>query len=319
MEGITDFPFRIMCKKFGADVVYTEFVNVEGLVRNNQKTHNKMFFTDEERPFGIQIYGGNKCSMENAAKIVEKLNPDLIDINCGCWVKNVVGNGSGAGLLKDLIKMEAIISSTVKSVKIPVTVKTRLGWDENSINILEVAKLVENAGAKALTIHCRTRSQGHNGDADYSFISKVKESVKIPIIVNGNIFSQEKAIEVFKTTNCDGVMIARGAIGNPWIFRSIKNYFATKTFLPPPSLKEKIDIMLNHLQLEIEYKGEKRGVIEFRKYYNGYLKNFSNIAQVRAKLMLYISANEIFECIENYFNNTILLEVENLSPLSKLS
>src|SRR5437867_3764086 len=193
MEDVTDISFRLICKRLGADILYTEFVNSEGLVRNSEKTKRKMVFLPEERPFGIQIYGGEERSMGGAARLAEELQPDLIDINCGCWVRNVAGHGAGAGLLKDLSRMSRIISSVVQAVQIPVTVKTRLGWDAGSIQIVDVAKMVEAAGAQALTIHCRTRAQGHSGDPDYTLISRVKEAVKIPIIVNGGIVSPHSA------------------------------------------------------------------------------------------------------------------------------
>src|ERR1041385_4693105 len=209
MEDVTDIPFRLICKRLGADIVYTEFVNAEGLIRQSEKTKRKMLFLPEERPFGIQIYGGEECSMENAARMAAELQPDLIDINCGCWVRNVVGQGAGAGLLRDLSKMQKIVASDVNSVKLPVTVKARLGWDEKSIQIVDVAKMVEDTGAQALTIHCRTRAQGHKGDPDYSWIPKVKQAVTIPIIVNGGVESPADAKRVFDETGCDGIMIDR--------------------------------------------------------------------------------------------------------------
>src|SRR5437867_224119 len=191
MEDVTDIPFRTMCKRFGADILYTEFVNAEGLARNSARTRKKMEFLETERPFGIQIYGGSDTSMEIAARMAGELRPDLIDINCGCWVKNIAGRGAGAGLLRDLKKMEAIVSTVVKAVRLPVTVKTRLGWDGKSIRIMDVAKMIEGAGAQALTIHCRTREQGHQGAPDYSWIPQVKNELRIPVIVNGGIDTAE--------------------------------------------------------------------------------------------------------------------------------
>ncbi|MDP3829673.1 MAG: tRNA-dihydrouridine synthase family protein, partial [Ignavibacteriaceae bacterium] len=216
MEDVTDVSFRLICKELGADVVYTEFVNAEGLVRASEKTHKKLKIIEEERPVGIQIYGSNLISMVNAAKIAEEENPDLIDINAGCWVKNVVNCGAGAGLLKDPIYLQSLVKSVVDSVSLPVTVKTRIGWDFDSIQIVEVAKRLEDAGAEGLVIHCRTRSQGHKGEPDWSWIPKIKEVVKIPVALNGGIMTAADAKSAFEQTNADAVMIARGAIANPW-------------------------------------------------------------------------------------------------------
>lgn len=295
MENVTDIPFRLVCKQFGADVMYTEFVNSEGLFRNSRKTKQKMTFLPEERPFGIQIYGGVDASMECGAKMAEELEPDLIDINCGCWVKNVVGRGEGAGLLKDLPKMERIISTVVKAVEVPVTVKTRLGWDSESINIVEVAKMVEGTGAKALTIHCRTRAQGHSGDPDYSWIPRVKHAVGIPIIVNGGVNSPIQAKMIFDTTGCDGVMVARAAVNNPWIFSEIKHYLSTGESLPEPSFDQRMSALLQHLDHSVVHKGESRGVLEFRKHYSGYLKAIPGISKLRAELMHYTEVQPIKE------------------------
>jgi len=300
MEEVTDMPFRLICKRLGADIMYTEFVNAEGLVRNSEKTKRKMLFREEERPFGIQIYGGNECSMGDAAKMAEELEPDLIDINCGCWVKNVAGKGAGAGLLRDLPRMENIISSVVKSTSIPVTVKTRLGWDASTINIVNVAKMVEDCGAQALTIHCRTRAQGHRGEPDYSWIPRVKAMVKIPIIVNGGIDSPMKVKEVFDTTGCDGVMIASAAISNPWIFRDTKFYLETGMFFPSASLLERMEMLISHLRDSVEYKGERAGVIEFRKYYIGYLRSAPGISSLRNELMKFTEVQPVIECLEKY-------------------
>jgi tRNA-dihydrouridine synthase B len=304
MEDVTDVAFRLICKRMGADVMYTEFVNAEGLVRDSEKTKQKMMFLDEERPFGIQIYGGSEESMEGAAKMAEELRPDLIDINCGCWVTNVTGQGAGAALLRDLPHMGRVVERVVKSVNLPVTVKTRLGWDEKSIRIVEVAKMIEDTGAAALTIHCRTRTQGHKGDPDYSWIAKVKERVRIPIVVNGGIDSPEAAKRVFETTGCDGVMVARGALYNPWIFREIKHCFGHGNPLPPPTLTERIDLLLDHFHLSVQYKGEKKGVIEFRKYYAGYLRNLPGVGKLRAELMQYADAEMVETRLRQFAKST---------------
>jgi tRNA-dihydrouridine synthase B len=267
MEDVTDISFRLICKRLGADIVY----------------------------------GGSEGSMGDAARMAEALEPDMIDINCGCWVKNVAGHGSGAGLLRDLPRMARIISSVVSAVSIPVTVKTRLGWDASSIRIVEVARMVEDAGARALTIHCRTRSQGHQGDPDYSWIPAVKESIGIPIIVNGNIDSAERARMVFETTGCDAVMVARGAIHHPWIFREIKQYLSSGSLLPPPSPQMKLEVVLEHLRLSVEYKGLMRGVLEMRKHYSGYLRDLPGVAGLRAELMTYVETEPIIARLHEFF------------------
>jgi tRNA-dihydrouridine synthase B len=300
MENVTDISFRLVCKRLGADITYTEFVNCEGLVRNSKKTKAKMRFLEEERPFGIQIYGGQESSMGGAARMAEELSPDLIDINCGCWVKNIANSGAGAGLLKDLPRMERIIRAVIGAVSIPVTVKTRLGWDTASINIVETAKMIEQTGAQALTIHCRTRAAGHSGDPDYSWVAKVKAAVRIPIIVNGSINSPEIAKRVFDETGCDGVMVARAAINNPWIFRHIRHYLSTGTLLPDPSFEDRMQALRDHLETSVVYKGEQRAVLEFRKHYAGYLHGQPGIAKLRAEMMRYIELAPILEALERY-------------------
>jgi tRNA-dihydrouridine synthase B len=300
MEDVTDQAFRIICKRLGADMVFTEFVNSEGLVRNSLKTKKKMDFREEERPFGIQIYGGEESSMEGAARIAESLHPDIIDINCGCWVRNVVGCGAGSGLLRDIPKMERIISAVVKTVKLPVTVKTRLGWDVESIKIVDIARMVEQTGAVALTIHCRTRSQAHKGEPDFSWIPKVKSAVSIPIIANGSLDTPQKIAQAFQETGCDGVMIGRGAIENPWIFQQAKYFRTTNTFLPEPTIDERFRVLIEHLRLSTECKGERKGVIEFRKHYSGYLKGLYGASKVRQEMMQYLDLEPAVERLNQY-------------------
>jgi len=300
MEDVTDLPFRMICKKLGADLVYTEFVNSEGLIRDSAKTKEKMKFLDKERPFGIQIYGAESSSMEQAAAIAESLSPDIIDINCGCWVKDVALRGAGAGLLKDLPRMERIVKSVVNNVSVPVTVKTRLGWDQESIRIVEVAKMLQDCGVKGLTIHCRTRSQGHKGEPDFSHIPLVKNAVSIPVFANGSIDTPEKVEQIFRESGCDGVMIGRGAIDNPWIFLQAKHYLATGELLPAPNIRERIGIMLEHLRSSIALKGERKGVIEFRKHYSGYLRGYPHAAKVRSELMAFVELLPIEERIGRY-------------------
>lgn len=305
MEDVTDQAFRIVCKRLGADIVFTEFVNSEGLVRNSLKTKKKMDFREEERPFGIQIYGGEELSMEGAARIAESFSPDILDINCGCWVRNVVGCGAGSGLLRDIPKMERIILAVVKNVRLPVTVKTRLGWDAESIKIVEVAKMVEQTGAAALTIHCRTRSQAHKGETDFSWIPKVKSAVSIPIIANGSLDSPHKIVQAFQETGCDGVMIGRGAIENPWIFKQTKYFLTTNTFLPDPTIEERFRVLIEHLKLSAESKGERKGVVEFRKHYSGYLKGLFGASKVRQEMMRYLDLEPAFERLYQYRDDLI--------------
>jgi tRNA-dihydrouridine synthase B len=302
MEDVTDLSFRLVCKELGADVVYTEFVNSEGLVRGSERTHKKLKIVDAERPVGIQIYGGNLDSMIEAAKIAEAENPDLIDINAGCWVKNVVGCGAGSALLKDPDFMQKLIKGVVDAVKIPVTVKTRIGWDENSIQILEIAKRLEDVGIAALTVHCRTRKMGHRGEPDWSWIPRIKEVVNIPVVLNGGVFTAEDVKRAFDETNADAVMIARGAIGNPWIFLEAKellNYGKISTIVDEDL---KIKTCLKHLNLAIEIKGERRAVIEHRKFYSGYLKGMHHASKIRSELMQYYDYNSVEQCLLNYLD-----------------
>ena len=313
MEDVTDLPFRVICKRLGADLVYTEFVNSEGLVRDSSKTKSKMLFAEEERPFGIQIYGAIEASMERAAQIAESYQPDLIDINCGCWVKDVALRGAGAGLLRDLPRMERLVDRVVKSVHTPVTVKTRLGWDVEDIRIVEVARMLEQVGVKALTIHCRTRAQGHKGDPDFSWIPKVKAAVTMPIIVNGSLATPEKIEQTFAETGCDGVMIGRGAIDNPWIFRQAKEFRASGIAQPPVPLAERIRLITEHLTLAVEHKGERKGVVEFRKHYSGYLRGIPHAARVRQELMQFIELQPVLERLSKFLEESSRFEPD-LSP-----
>jgi tRNA-dihydrouridine synthase B len=311
MEDVTDISFRLVCRELGADIVYTEFVNSEGLVRANQKTHQKLKIIEEERPVGIQIYGANIDSMVGAAKIAEAENPDLIDINAGCWVKNVVGCGAGSALLKDPPYMQQLVKAVVDSTTLPVTVKTRLGWDENSIQILEVAKRIEDAGAVALTVHCRTRKDGHKGDADWSWIPQIKEVVNIPVILNGNVLTAYDVKRAFEETGADGVMIARGAIGNPWIFKEAKELLSTGNISTIIDEDIRIKTCLRHLELAIMVKGEKRAVIEHRKFYSGYLRGLYNASKVRNELMKYVEYSAV--------NEVLLKYLESLKQLDQLT
>jgi len=302
MEDVTDISFRLVCRELGADIVYTEFVNSEGLVRANQKTHQKLKIIEEERPVGIQIYGANIDSMVGAAKIAEAENPDIIDINAGCWVKNVVGCGAGSALLKDPLYMQQLVREVVNSTSLPVTVKTRLGWDESSIQILEVARRMEEAGAVALTVHCRTRKAGHSGEADWSWIPRIKEVLSIPVILNGNVLTAQDVKKAFDETRADGVMIARGAIGNPWIFKEAKELLTTGNITTIIDEEIRIKTCLRHLELAIKVKCERRAVIEHRKFYSGYLKGLYNASKVRSKLMKHNEYNIVEDVLLKYLS-----------------
>jgi tRNA-dihydrouridine synthase B len=299
MEDVTDIAFRKLCKELGADVVYTEFVNSDGLIRNNKKTAQKLEITDEERPVGIQIYGGNLEPMIEAAKIAEEKNPEIIDINAGCWVKKIAGRGAGAGLLKDPCYMQKMVEEIVKAVKIPVTVKTRIGWDTDSINILDVAKRIEDAGAQALTIHCRTRVQGHSGDADWSWIPRIKEVIKIPVALNGGVFTPEDVKRAYEETNADAVMIARGAIDHPWIFREAKELLIGGEYIPV-LVEERIETALRHLKYSLSIRETRSAIIPFRKYYAGYLKGLPNNKEIRQELYQQLEYAPIEEILYRY-------------------
>lgn len=300
MEDVTDLAFRLVCKKLGADVVYTEFINSEGLIRASERTHAKLKISNDERPVGIQIYGGNIESMIGGAKIAEAENPEMIDINAGCWVKDVVNCGAGSALLKDPPLMQKLVEKVVESVSVPVTVKTRLGWDEKNIKILDVAKRTEDAGAKAITIHCRTRNMGNRGEVDWSWIPKVKEVVRIPVVLNGNVLSAYDVKKAFNETNANAVMIARGAIGNPWIFREAKELLKFGQIKSTVHVEERIKVCLDHLRLSIELKGERRAIIEHRKFYSGYLKGLHNASKVRAELMLKTELRQIEDALYQF-------------------
>ncbi len=301
MEDVTEPPFRLICKKLGADVTVTEFISSEGLIRDAVKAKNKLFYYEEERPVGIQIFGGLVESMIDAARISEEAKPDFIDINCGCWVKDVALRGAGAGLLKDLPRMRLIAESVVKNVSLPVSLKTRLGWDRDNIVIVDVAKMMEDTGIKALTVHCRLRSQGNKGDADWSWIKRIKDSgVSIPIILNGNIKTPDDVKFVFENYGPDAVMIGQGAINNPWIFRQSKFFMNNGTKEPEPEIKERIDLCSEHLKLAVELKGEKQGVREFRKHYSGYLRELPGISRFRLELMQYNEMQPILDRLSEF-------------------
>jgi tRNA-dihydrouridine synthase B len=287
MEDVSDPPFRAVCKEQGADLMYTEFISSEGLIRDAIKSRQKLDIFEEERPVGIQIFGGDEEAMALSARIVDATNPDLLDINYGCPVKKVVCKGAGAGVLKDIDLMVRLTKAVVQATRLPVTVKTRLGWDDSSKNIEEVAERLQDVGIQALTIHGRTRAQLYKGEADWSLIAKVKNNprIRIPIFGNGDIDSPQKALEYQNRYGVDGIMIGRAAIGYPWIFREIKHFLKTGEQLPPPTIAERVSAIRRHLQGSIQWKGQKLGVLEMRRHYANYLKGLSHIKEFRTRLV----------------------------------
>lgn len=297
MEDVSDPPFRLVCKANGADLMYTEFISSEGLIRDAIKSRQKLDIFEEEKPIGIQIFGGDEDAMAMSARIVEAANPDLVDINFGCPVKKVVCKGAGAGVLKDVDLMARLTRAVVNSTSKPVTVKTRLGWDEASLNIEEVAERLQDVGIKALAIHGRTRAQMYKGDADWSLIAKVKNNprIHIPIFGNGDIDTPEKALEYKNSYGVDGIMIGRAAIGYPWIFNEIKHYLETGETLASPGIEERVEVIITHLRRSVEWKGEILGILEMRRHYSNYLKGFPSIKEFRNRLV----TMKIREEIEN--------------------
>lgn len=295
MEDVSDPPFRALCKDNGADLMYSEFISSEGLIRDALKSKKKLDFSEEERPFGIQIFGGDEEAMAMSAAICETVNPDLVDINFGCPVKKVVSKGAGAGVLKDVDLMVRLTRAVIKGTSLPVTVKTRLGWDEQTKNIEEVAERLQDIGVQALSIHGRTRSQLYKGEADWSLIAKVKNNPRmhIPIFGNGDIDSPQKALEYKNRYGVDGIMIGRAAIGYPWIFREIKHFIETQTLLPAPTLEERVAVCRKHLLKSVEWKGPIVGINEMRRHYTNYLKGLPGIKEFRYKLVTLNSPEEI--------------------------
>ena len=300
MEDVSDPPFRRLCKLHGADMLYSEFISSEGLIRDAIKSRQKLDIFDYERPVGIQIFGGDEEAMALSAKIVATVRPDLVDINFGCPVKKVVSKGAGAGVLKDIDLMVRLTKAVVRSTDLPVTVKTRLGWDESSINIEEVAERLQDVGISALTIHARTRSQMYKGHSDWNYIAKVKNNprIHIPIFGNGDIDNPQKALEYRNKYGVDGIMIGRAAIGYPWIFREIKHYFATGELQSPPTIADRIAAARNHLIWSVEWKGERQGVLEMRRHYANYFKGLPNFKEHRQRLVTLDSAAEIVTALE---------------------
>jgi tRNA-dihydrouridine synthase B len=311
MEDVSDPPFRAVCKEKGADLMYTEFISSEGLIRDAIKSRQKLDIYDYESPIGIQIFGGDEEALTLSAKIVEATGPDLLDINFGCPVKKVVCKGAGAGILKDLPKMVSLTKAVVNAVNIPVTVKTRLGWDHDNRNIEEVAERLQDVGIMALAIHGRTRAQMYKGEADWSLIAKVKNNprIHIPIFGNGDIDSAQKAVEYKNRYGVDGVMIGRAAIGYPWIFNEIKHYLKTGELAPPPDIEERITVCRKHLMHSMSWKGPKLGILEMRPHYSNYLKGLSHIKDFRMQLVHANTLPEIEEIFERIVAHYTILEI----------
>ena len=304
MEDVSDPPFRAVCKDNGADLMYTEFISSEGLIRDAIKSRKKLDIFNYEKPVGIQIFGGDEDSLAMAAKIVDATNPDLLDINFGCPVKKVACKGAGAGVLKDVPLMIRLTDAVIKSTTLPVTVKTRLGWDDNTKNIEEVAERLQDIGIKALAIHGRTRTQMYKGEADWELIARVKENprITIPIFGNGDIDSPQKALEYKNKYGVDGIMIGRAAIGYPWIFNEIKHYVATGEVLAPPTIEERVKVCKNHLRRSVEWKGPIVGINEMRRHYANYLKGMPNIKEFRGKLVTLKEPAEIESVLNEIIN-----------------
>jgi nifR3 family TIM-barrel protein len=284
MEDVSDLPFRLIRKRLGADVVFTEFISSEALIRD--KLREKLDIAEEERPVGIQIFGGSATAMADAARIATDAGADLVDINFGCPVRKVVSRDAGAAALRDLDLMRDVAESVVRATHLPVTAKTRLGWDREGIRITEVARLLEDCGVQALTVHARTRKDGYKGDADWSFFPAIKEAVRMPVIGNGDVITPQRARLAFEESGVDGIMIGRGAISDPWIFQRTRHYLQTGEMLPEPSLHERVTLLLENLRMSIEYKGdERRAVLELRNMYSGYLRSHRGVSKVRTDMM----------------------------------
>ncbi len=305
MEDVSDPPFRAVCKEQGADLMFTEFVSVEGLIRDADKSVKKLDIYPGERPIGVQIFGAEMDSMRRAAAIVEEARPEILDINYGCPVKKVVCKMAGAGILQDVDRMVKLTEQVVKSTALPVTVKTRLGWDEHSIFIEEVAERLQDVGIKALSIHGRTRKQMYKGEADWTLIGKIKNNprVHIPIFGNGDIDTPQKAKEYKDRYGVDGVMIGRASIGNPWIFRDVKAYLEKGIIPEPPTIDERVDTTIRHLKMSIEWKGDKLGIVEMRRHYTNYFRDLPGIKEFRSRLVTEMNSEAIYETLEDIRNH----------------
>lgn len=311
MEDVSDPPFRLICKRFGADMLYTEFISSGGLIYDAHDSLQKLDIYEKERPVGIQIFGGNIEQVREAARIVDKVNPDLIDINFGCPVKKVVCKDGGAGILRNLPKMKAITEAVIEEATRPVTVKTRLGWNDESIRIIEVAQMLESIGVQALAVHARTRKQMYKGEARWQWLKKIRDEsgIKIPLIGNGDATTPEKVQRMFDVTGVDAVMIGRGAIGNPWIFQHAKIYMETGEVPPPPTWEERARVAAEHLTLKCEWLGERKGVLEMRRMYGGYFKGFRNASLLRARIMEETTLDGVLEVLLNFSEDEDTLKI----------
>ena len=301
MEDVSDPPFRALCKKYGADLMYTEFISSEGLIRDAAKSIQKLDIFEYERPIGIQIFGSEISSMRSAAEMCEKVKPDIIDINYGCPVKKVACKGAGAGILQDIPKMVKMTAEIVKSTSLPVTVKTRLGWDDDTKFIVETAERLQDVGIKAISIHGRTRAQMYRGEANWDLIADVKNNSKmyIPVFGNGDIDSPAKALRYKNKYGVDGIMIGRASIGNPWFFREVKHYFKTGQILPPPTIEERVSVVKQHLDFSLKWKGERVGIVEMRRHYGNYFKGIPNFKPIRKQLVTIDKKEELIAVINS--------------------
>ncbi len=302
MEDVSDPPFRILCKRYGADMMYTEFVSSAGLLREQEHEHQKLEIFDEERPIGIQVWGGGIDEVRNATPMVDATGPDVIDINFGCPVRKIVQKDGGAGVLRNLDKMRNITAAVMEEATRPVTVKTRLGWDDDSIHIVDVARMLEDMGVAALTVHARTREQKYKGDARWEWLRTIKEegTRDMPFIGNGDALDPEAIEAMFEETGVDGVMLGRGALGNPWIFDRAKKYMETGELPPPPDWEERVQVVAEHLSLKCEWLGERTGVMEMRKNYSSYFKGFRNASTLRHELMQPETKEGVLEVMLNF-------------------
>ncbi|EPB65572.1 TIM-barrel protein, nifR3 family [Ancylostoma ceylanicum] len=313
MEDVSDPPFRALCKEHGADLMYTEFISSEGLIRDAAKSVQKLDIFEYERPIGIQIFGSEIESMRQCAEIIERVNPDIIDINYGCPVKKVACKGAGAGILQDIPKMVSMTEAIVKQVKLPVTVKTRLGWDEDTKYVVEVAERLQDVGIEAISIHGRTRKQMYKGSADWTLIGDVKNNQRmhIPVFGNGDIDSPEKALEYKNRYGVDGVMIGRASIGYPWIFKEIKHFVATGTHLEKPTINDRVEAARRHLEMSIKWKGESLGIAEMKRHYTNYFKGIAHFKEYRMKLVTTFDLDEIIRTLNEIEQNAEQLYFAN--------